>query len=595
MLHAAEAVYFIIKWKRGVISFKIKRVERRFFTQTSAKSHSMDSNGLQVIQESIESNKRALNNNGIKKYFLDETVSINDENKATNTKTVDSLEDDASLNDNNNTMESIKSNHINDGTKNEIHENEINVSKNVPVKEQEQLESSLNASFIKKANNSVKFDLHTESSNSNDSESESDFDEHSSNELRNWKNSVKSLQNSKKLNDYVLARKRESFNTLSELKIYLFNSPANSDLEKAWSVFLWICNNIQYDIEGYVNGGMGNQNSNTVFKTGLSISTGFANLSKELFDYFTIKSVIIEGYSKSNVFEYEIGKKFNKVNHDWNAIFIDGKWGIIECTWGSGSFNPITLNYVQQFEPHYFLIPPEYCIYQNFPVKSENQFLNEKLNLDDFEAKANFNIGFFLNGFKCKSHLHSLIAPDSNQFQMEFEAPHDAKLTGYMKSSHNKKIKNAVFIQKHYKTQDITVDVSIQSNDVVRLCLFGSKFGSNRNCTTFEFNVKPLNFKPNQTYTYCSAYEFPMPIFLFETKEKYLKLGSNYSFKLYVCALQVSLINAKNQWKYFEKSRNEKNIWTIEYEPDCEGELNLSAKISEDNPLNVAYTYFVII
>ena len=405
-----------MKWKRGKISFKNKKsnldnlnediqppVNIYGDIQPTLAIENNNINNFQVRYASIRSTRSKNEENEKKNYQLEPKLSFND-NDQTNVS-LKSFSNDNAARKIENIVESNKSNESDESDESdesiqsetsdqtdkskeydvkniETNSNKHDISINISyVLEREpvalsSIQSVKNVRFDLRDNNSITLDT-TETSS--DSESEDN-----SNELSDWLDAIKSMQKNKKLCDYVLSRPKESFTSLSDLKIYLFKSPANSDLEKAWVIYLWVTQNIEFDIENYVNGSLGNQNSNTVFKTGYSISTGYSNLSKDLLDYFSIKSVIIEGYSKANAFEYEIGKKFSKVNHDWIAIFIDSKWAFVESTWGAGAFNPITLNYIRKFDPHCFLIPPSIFIHQNFPLKNEYQFLDELIKLNEF-------------------------------------------------------------------------------------------------------------------------------------------------------------------------------------------------------------------
>jgi transglutaminase/protease-like cytokinesis protein 3 len=146
-----------------------------------------------------------------------------------------------------------------------------------------------------------------------------------------WMKLIETLQSKTNIKDYVLSRKRESFSTLNELKDFLLKSPANTEVEKAWVVYLWMTHNIDYNFSGYLKGSYGGVEPDSVFKTGLSVCSGYATLSQNLFDVFNIKNITISGYSKG--YGYKIGQKFDETDHEWNAVFIQNKWQFIESTW----------------------------------------------------------------------------------------------------------------------------------------------------------------------------------------------------------------------------------------------------------------------
>jgi transglutaminase/protease-like cytokinesis protein 3 len=153
------------------------------------------------------------------------------------------------------------------------------------------------------------------------------FDE----DLSNWLKLIETLQSKTNIKDYILSRKRESFDNLDELKTFLLKSPAKTEVEKAWAVYLWMTHNIDYDFTGYITKHFRSEQPEPVFKSGLCTCTGYANLSQILFDAFNIKSVNIRGYCKG--YGYRTGDKFKDTNHSYNAVFIENKWQFYESCW----------------------------------------------------------------------------------------------------------------------------------------------------------------------------------------------------------------------------------------------------------------------
>ena len=413
----------------------------------------------------------------------------------------------------------------------------------------------------------------------------------SSKEMNDWKNLIESLLKKDNLKTYILSRKRQSFASLDELKSFLLKSPAKSDIEKAWCVYLWITHNIDYNFNGYLNGNYGNQDINSVFKTGLSVCSGYGKLSEELFGCFNIKSMIIGGYAKG--YGYKIGEKLTKVNHDWNAVFINNKWNLIESTWGAGFCDSKSVKYVRSFEPYYFFTPAEVFIYQHLPENSAHQFLKNPLSLNDFEALQKCDLTFFKNGFKSLSHFRTLIEPECSNFNIEFEAPIDIKMIGSLKNMKGIEIENSVFIQRNYKTKNYIVEISLQSNEATQLFLFGDKDGSKTYNGICEYLVKPESLIEKKNALFCKTFSFPSPIYLFEPKKKKLVIGKDYIFKVYVNAIKVALVNTQKDWFYFTKDSIDENIWVYKYTPTLEGSLILYAKLVEEKSFSAAFEYTV--
>ncbi len=92
---------------------------------------------------------------------------------------------------------------------------------------------------------------------------------------------------------------------------------------------------------------------------------------------------------------------------------------------------------------------------------------------------------------------------------------------------------------------------------------------------------------------FCQAFAFPIDIYFFAPKEKTLKLGTEYLFKIYVVSKDVTLVDSENNWINFEKDLNEENVWVLSYKPNVQGDLNLFARIGEGIRFSGAFKYSV--
>ena len=214
--------------------------------------------------------------------------------------------------------------------------------------------------------------------------------------------------------------------------------------------------------------------------------------------------------------------------------------------------------------------------------------------MSDFEVLPSYDLKFFINGFKCKTHFKSIIEPETNQFKMEFEAAEEAKMIGHLKTINNEKIDNAVFIQRDYRTNNFVVEVSLRSKNIVKLCLFGDKKVNNTYSGIVDYQIKP-QVPIEKAPLYCKVYSFPTSIYLYEPKENDLKIGNEYSFKVSVVALEIALVDNNKKWIYFNKDDSEENLWTIKYKPNVVGQLKLFVKISQDKSFSGAFEYSVLV
>lgn len=158
-----------------------------------------------------------------------------------------------------------------------------------------------------------------------------------------------------------------------------------SQKEKAGAIFIWITNNISYDIENafainfYANT---NQIIEEVLRTRKGVCMHYAELFSDIATKSGLKSFVVNGYTKQNGF-------VDYIPHAWCAIMIDSEWSLIDPTWGSGYVT--NARFVRQMNDYYFMTLPELLIKSHMPFDPLWQFLNYPVINQEF-YEGNFNI-----------------------------------------------------------------------------------------------------------------------------------------------------------------------------------------------------------
>jgi hypothetical protein len=103
----------------------------------------------------------------------------------------------------------------------------------------------------------------------------------------------------------------------------------DTDNEKAYYLFYWICHNIKWDVKTF------NKSTKFQVRTPKSIlkekrgySQDFASLYQALGKYCDLKIQMIYGYEKNDL--HTEGTHFYEPNHAWNAVFLDNHWQIVD-------------------------------------------------------------------------------------------------------------------------------------------------------------------------------------------------------------------------------------------------------------------------
>ncbi len=107
----------------------------------------------------------------------------------------------------------------------------------------------------------------------------------------------------------------------------------SSDKEKFDAIFYWVVTHLRYDYrQAYSNGGT-NRAIKTILKHRYAVCLGYAELMDTLCRTAGLKSEVIYGYSKDDLFDVKDSLYFD--DHAWNAVNLDGLWYLYDATWSS--------------------------------------------------------------------------------------------------------------------------------------------------------------------------------------------------------------------------------------------------------------------
>lgn len=194
------------------------------------------------------------------------------------------------------------------------------------------------------------------------------------------------------------APKRINSNLEEFTKYLVDKTKLLNDLEKAYLLFNWIGNNIEYDYEGMLNN-TSIWEINNVFKIGKTVCSGYSRLFRHFADNIDLITENIFGYVKGIYSDSDL-KKLNKrldSNHEYNAVKLNNKWYLIDSTWGAGYISRDAFK--KNYNPYYFCTSPELLINSHFPLNENWQLLEKPLNYKQFFSNLSFHSRFFADGF----------------------------------------------------------------------------------------------------------------------------------------------------------------------------------------------------
>ncbi|CAH1248979.1 KY [Branchiostoma lanceolatum] len=231
----------------------------------------------------------------------------------------------------------------------------------------------------------------------------------------------------------------EGHATIKDLVLYLIET-AKTPLEKARVLFRWVTSHVQYDVVSYVTGGPKEVTPDGVFRKRMSVCQGYADLYKEMCRFAVVNCVTISGRSKGG--SYEVGDKFGpNSDHAWNAVEIDGRWYLIDCTWAAGNTDLQKKTFEFKYNEHYFFTDPEVFVTDHHPM-------DNKWQLEFFPAERKQLTYSFDMGSSCsKSRSANVVEgqrPVKNGRQLTSTLPQDRQPAGEQNRLHNEPSQDSV-------------------------------------------------------------------------------------------------------------------------------------------------------
>ncbi|MGY6528362.1 MAG: transglutaminase domain-containing protein [Cyanobacterium sp.] len=267
-----------------------------------------------------------------------------------------------------------------------------------------------------------------------------------------------------------------SGNSTSELAS-LLSQYATTDEEKARIIYSWITHNIAYDVVSlntFMNYNIYPDVSvRTVLNTRETICSGYANLYQQLAQNMGLRSVIIIGYAKG--FDYAVGNDSN-VNHAWNGVQIDGKWFLLDPTWGAGTINDN--RFEKNFNDFYFATNPQHFIYTHFPENNKWQLLENSYTREKFDNLPTVSHHFFRNKFELISHKnHHILA--NGVVDITLKAPRNLVAIASLQKNDQPVEGQHTFVQR--QGDFIQIKASFPHRDNYQLKIFGGEQSQENN------------------------------------------------------------------------------------------------------------------
>ena len=226
---------------------------------------------------------------------------------------------------------------------------------------------------------------------------------------------------------HALATPKSAERSIPSLAAYL-TRPARTELEKARAIYRWVTHNIAYDADAFFSRRFRNQRAtpDSVLNTRKGVCDGYSRIYEGLARAAGLEVVRVTGYAKG--YGYELGDRIPEgSNHAWNAVKVEGRWILLDSTWGAGSVSKEARAFVREYKEHYFQTDPAQMIYAHLPDDPRWQLLERKVSREKFAGLPKLRPLFFENNLELQSHKDGEIAT-GNQVEVRVKAPRNAEI-----------------------------------------------------------------------------------------------------------------------------------------------------------------------
>ncbi len=337
--------------------------------------------------------------------------------------------------------------------------------------------------------------------------------------------------------------------SVEKLAAYLTRTATN-ERQKARAFFRWITANISYDAEtlGYGT----DESAEAVLKRRTAVCVGYSNLFQALASAANMYAVTILGDSKSNDYR---GSFESRRKHQWNAIKIDGKWELVDCTWGAGSINSRG-QFIHDTQDHYFCTPPEIFVEDHLPLDSAWQLLPIPLTPEEYESRVCRRPAYYRYQLGPLSHTSAILTP-AESLTITVGAPPGVYVFALLLKG-GQEVKGMTFTQR--EGQNFVIRVNLPATDVYVLRVFAR--GENENILQYH---EALHYQIYAKGCNKAFVGFPETCNTFEEAgvsletpfTRVLPLGEEVFFSLrapQAIELCVSPYTAKQPWAVLEKN-----------------------------------------
>ncbi|XP_034419425.1 kyphoscoliosis peptidase [Cyclopterus lumpus] len=204
---------------------------------------------------------------------------------------------------------------------------------------------------------------------------------------------------------------------------------ARNELERLRAIWGWLCQNIEYDVSGYLGRSEKLTSPEEVIAAGRGVCCAYSSLCSEMCREVGIECQEVPGYSKGVGYLQGQSLKNVKSDHLWNSVLLGGQWFLLDACWGAGRVDVQRESFVKRFDDFYFLTDPEEFVESHFPDEDKWQLLDAPITREEFERRVFKTSAFFTMGLRLIQPHHFHIVTDDGEANVSLSFSRPATFT----------------------------------------------------------------------------------------------------------------------------------------------------------------------
>ncbi|MBN2080399.1 MAG: hypothetical protein JW838_15620 [Spirochaetes bacterium] len=232
---------------------------------------------------------------------------------------------------------------------------------------------------------------------------------------------------------------------------------ARDELEQVRAIWRWITAFISYDT------GKKNYGARATLRDLRGTCQGYAELFVELARRAGLRAVEVTGRGRGSG---HLPGEPVRANHAWNAVRIDGKWHLLDATYGAGQVNED--RFIRGYREHFFLTPPGEFIHSHLPDLRRWQLRERKISKKEFSNLPFYRHGYFTHGLRQSGGSRTAVIECEGDLALAFEAPGEIAVTINLRTP-----SGTTLVKKRFTGREGIVEINLAIKEPGRYYLYG--------------------------------------------------------------------------------------------------------------------------